>query len=483
MLGEPASASATGSVTAVREREQFDAVMRAAPANSVIRIGPGVFESKGFAAEIANYQLKNGQRILGAGRAVTTLKLVGASWPELAYLPLALHVYYGFLEDFEVSDLTFDCNIAGQPESRVSCAAVAIAGRNVRLRRLRAINFSSQTDSYVENFVFGVGAPHPDGGTEGVNNLIEDCIAEAPGLNSAVNSSVFILNSGERPNDGIMAWHRASAIRHCWYDGTFVDRPVSISGITISAGVATVTTRTPHGRSNNSWVVISGAEENGSTQSAYNGTYQISYVSSNQFTYTPVAYLGRDGALSVPTTNPTGDMWVDRFSSHRIPVQKLQRDTTDSTVAILTAHGPHFRKPGQRVRVYGVAGPIPPGTEAYYGWFPIIEGGITSPGVLKYQMNSAPTKLIVQDTACPGGSTTCQQDAVFLGVGTKDQTDRNNYYSDVLTGPYQFMGGSSALKLGSLSVAGNTATFTTTAPHGLVVGLAVEISPSLGIPP
>lgn len=519
MLGEPTSSQAPGTITCFREREQFDTVMRAMPANCAIHLGPGVFESKGIAPEIANYELKNGQRILGSGRAVTTLKLVGAGWPELTYLLIAPHVYYAYLEDIEVSDLTFDCNIAGQPEPLVSCAAVAIAGRHVRLRRLRAVNFASQTTGYVENFVFAVGAPHPDAGQEGVNCVIDDCTAEIPGLNAANNSSVFILSSGERPTDGIMFYHRAFAIRNCWYDGTLADRPVPISGITISAGVATVTTRVPHLRNdndNNDWVVIAGAVENGSAQSAYNGTYQIFNVSTYQFSYTPVAYLGRDGALSVPTSNPTGDMWVDRFSSHRIPVQKLERDASDSTVAILTSHGPHFRKPGQWVRVYSVSSPTPAGTEAYYGRFPIIDDGITSPGVLKYRMNSAPTKLIVQDTACPGGSTTCQQDTVFLGVGnvgfssdggseavaegnrvfntayggsyhdtwgTKDQTDRNNYYSDVLSGPYQNMGQSSALKLGSLSVAGTTATFTTVQPHGLVVGQAVRINPLLGTPP
>ena len=193
---------------------------------------------------------------MGSGLGITTLKLVGASWPDLQYTLIAPNNYAAALEDSEISDLTFDCNIAGQPNQLVSCAAIAIKGKHVRLRRLRAINFSSQTTSYVENFVFSLEATHPDAaGKEGVNCVMEDCIAESPGLNAANNSTVFMLSSGERPSDGIMGYHRACAIRHTWYDGTFTDRPVAIAGITISAGVATVTTRIPHNRNNGNSVV------------------------------------------------------------------------------------------------------------------------------------------------------------------------------------------------------------------------------------
>jgi hypothetical protein len=522
MLAEPSSPQAPGTITCVRERELFDTVMRGMPANSLIHIGPGVFESKGTAIRgVLGWAPKSGQRVLGSGWGITTLKLVNASWRELEYTLIGHSKYYDFIEDFEASDLTFDCNIAGQPNQLVDCRAISINGKHVRLRRLRAINFSSQTIGYSENFVFAVGAPHPDAvGKEGVDCVIEGCIAEWPGLNPANNSSVFILTTGERETDGIMPWHRAFAIRQIWYDGTVTDRPVSIASITISGGVATVTTRGPHNRNDDDWVVIAGAVENGSAESAYNGTYKISNASEYQFTYMPLTYLGRGNAmLPVPTTNPTGDMWVDRFSSHPISVQKLERDPNDSTRAILTSYGPHNRKPGQWVRLTSVTAPLPAGTEPYYGRFPIIDNSITSPGVLTYQMNSAPSKLIVQDTDCQGAPT-CQQDTIFLGVrnvgfstdggseavaegnrvfnagfggsyhdtwGTKDQTDRNNYYSDVLTGPYQNMGCYSPgcnlpLKQGSLSVAGTTATFDTTNPHGLVVGQAVRIEPPLGTP-
>jgi hypothetical protein len=518
MLWEPTSTSAPGtSISCFREREQFDAVLRALPANSVIHVGPGVFESKGTASGIQSWAPKSGQRILGSGRGVTILKLVNASWPELHYVLIGDVDYASFIEDFELSDLTFDCNIAGQPEHLVSCAAISVVGRHLRLHRLHAINFSSQTTDYIENFVFAVAAPHPDAGAgkEGVNNVIEDCIAEQPGLNRANNSSAFILATGENPTNGIMVWHRACAIRQCWYDGRYADRPVSIASIAIAAGVATVTTRAPHNRSNGEWVVIAGAVENGSEKSAYNGSYPISNVSTCQFSYSPVAYDG----LSIPTSAPTGDMWVDRFSSHRVSVKQIEKDPgdPDGKTAILTCHGPHYRKPGQWVRVVTASYPPKEGTAVYFGCFAIMAGSITAPNVLKYRMASAPgVALVLCLSLTPDNPPAYVYDTVFVGVGdigfstdggseavaegncvfgigaggsyhdtwgTKDQTDRDNYYSDVLSGPYQNMGGWSPPKLGSLSVIGTTATFTTTQPHGLVVGQAVRIASNIPPPP
>lgn len=350
----------------------------------------------------------------------------------------------------------------------------------------------------MENFVISIGAAHPESGKEGVNCVIEDCIAEAPGLNAAHNSSVFTTLTGETPKDGLMGWHRAYSIRHCWYDGTLVDRPVPIGSITISGGVATVTTRVPHHRSNGDQVVIAGAVENGSTRSAYNGTYPISGVSPSQplqFTYNPVGYDG----LSVPTTNPTGEMWVDRSSSHPIPIQSLIKDpdpnNSTGTTAILTTHGPHNRKLGQHVRVIARISPLA-GGGAFYGWFPIIE--ISSPQVLKYRMAAAPTALSVQAVlgvlnlgfaVDSGSEAVAEGNRTFnSGVagpyhdtwGTKDFVARNNYFSDCFRGPYQNLSLTSELKVGSSityqNISGQwVATFTTHLPHGLQINDTVKI--------
>lgn len=143
MLAEPKSGSAPGTVTCVRECELFDTVMRDVSANSIIHIGAGVFETKGMTASIPSWEPKSGQKIIGAGRANTFLKLVNAAWPELDYMVIAPRFYAAFLEDVEVSDMTLDCNIAGQPGQLVCCGAILIKGRHLRFRRLRAINFST----------------------------------------------------------------------------------------------------------------------------------------------------------------------------------------------------------------------------------------------------------------------------------------------------------------------------------------------------
>jgi len=97
MLGVPSSSPATGSVVCNRERELFDTVMRALPANCLIHIGPGVFESKGRASGIDGWGAKTGQHIVGSGMAITTLKLVGSSWPELQYVLISPNRYDAFL--------------------------------------------------------------------------------------------------------------------------------------------------------------------------------------------------------------------------------------------------------------------------------------------------------------------------------------------------------------------------------------------------
>ena len=57
----------------------FDKVMRQVPERIKICLGPGVFQTRGYAPNDARgWQPKTGQRIVGAGTDVTTLQLVGA---------------------------------------------------------------------------------------------------------------------------------------------------------------------------------------------------------------------------------------------------------------------------------------------------------------------------------------------------------------------------------------------------------------------
>lgn len=54
-----------------------------------------------------------------------------------------------FLNDFEVSDLTFDCNQQNPPytwkQTMIAACAIDLCGDNIAARRVRIINFGSRS--------------------------------------------------------------------------------------------------------------------------------------------------------------------------------------------------------------------------------------------------------------------------------------------------------------------------------------------------
>src|SRR5205807_4235689 len=130
-------------------------------------------------------------------------------------------------------------------------------------------------------------------------------------------------------------------------DCEYRDNPVPISQITVSGGVATVTTSLPHGRANGAWVRIGGATVGGSTDNSFNGSYTISNVTTYGFQYTP---------SPTQTSNPTGDMWVGKFSSHIVAITNIGKTdpvppATGPYVITVTTNTAHFRVPGNNVSV------------------------------------------------------------------------------------------------------------------------------------
>ena len=154
MNGTP-GASATGSPTCTLDPHEFDALMRSLSTNTTIHLGPGTFLTKGFClsapAIFASWQPKSGWRMLGSGIDVTVLKLVEASLEGAFYSAIGT-IYYNpayRLSGFEVSDLTVDSNLSGQPIpsgkdfAPVTCGAILAGGTQIRIRRVRAINFGA----------------------------------------------------------------------------------------------------------------------------------------------------------------------------------------------------------------------------------------------------------------------------------------------------------------------------------------------------
>jgi hypothetical protein len=341
----PASDASYTGVSCARIIYRFDEVMRLLGENTAIHIGPGVFETRGFdpgRSEQINWTIRAGQKIVGSGMGVTTLKLMFAIpyVPSVTSQQLTVAIghgpftppYVSHVDDFEISDLTVDCNMRSQVAVRVAKAAIAAYGKHVRIRRVRAVDYSTQSFP-VECFVITTAGAHPGLG-ERVDCRIEDCILEQPNPNGLYTITGLLLAAGERPDTGETGWHRACALRNNYANFEYVDNPVSIASITIASGIATVTTRTKHGREVdvNDWVVISGALVNGSEVNTCNGSYKITPVDDYSFTYQP--------GWPAPVTNPAGEMWVGRYSSRFLAIAELKMASIPSRIVTIVHRPP-----------------------------------------------------------------------------------------------------------------------------------------------
>lgn len=377
---------------------RFDALMQSIPANTTVHLGPGTFETKGSGP--GGWAPKSGQKLFGSGMEVTILRLVNATSGGYR----AIHSDYpNLFTSFEAADLTVDCNLGGQTVegydfAPVACGAISMAGRHIRLRRIRAINFGTQTAAH-ECFVFYLAVYTPSGSDDQYDYegpydcVVEDCILEQPALNNVRETTGIMLAAGEDPN-GVAAYHRGCVIRNCVVDCEYRDRPVAIESITIPDSDedyrSTVTTRTPHGRDTGDWVVISGTLENGSANTVYNGSYQIIKEDDVSFTYAPYDGPGH----SRPTVAPTGDIWLGKWSSHFVRIapsgiSKISGPGNRWTVRV-TTETPHLRvpphngTPGNNVYMHAGANPGP-----YGGPFTI--RNVLNPFQLEYTLDNEPS--------------------------------------------------------------------------------------------
>jgi hypothetical protein len=469
----------------------FDRLMESVvEANTLIHLGPGIFQTQGWVSGVGGgWKAKSGQKVRGAGIYATVLKLVNAT--TSTHLTSAISGD-NFLRSFEVSDLTIDCNLDGQPLSAdgfpsVCCSAIDVIGSKTLIRRVRAIHFGGQqkTATPVECFVFSPCIARPDY-PETVNCLIEDCIAEWPSINGYDQITCVLLGAAERETDGVMAYHRGCAIHNSYFNLEHVDNPVPIQGITISDTAVTVTTKSPHKRAVGSWVVVSGALLEGDRINNFNGSYQITeIISSTVFKYTIFVPSGG----TPPTSFPTGGMYIGKFSSAIVPLQALSvEDVGSEHIATLATEFAHNRIPGNSVALQGI---LP---TAYDGPFLITE--VISPFKLKYKMDTNPGEPELGGTF---NGITLQAISIDSGVGAiaesnrvlncgiggpyhdsysaVDHVARKNYFYNVAKGPFQNMVSTGLSRTGtSLTHVGAVAYFTASLPHGYITGQAVIIA-------
>jgi len=268
---------------------RFDEVMRATVPNSLIHMGPGTFETRGacplFFKETdhsfdVGFRAKSGQKLRGSGMGVTTLKLVYAIEPDDKTVVIANHLQLpapnNYLQHFEASDFTVDCNLAGQPVpagiglAPVVCGAVNLYGDFNRIRRVRAINWGDQSVS--ECFVLFISGAYQDPDKGPVNNIVEDCVVENPGLNLTKENTLIAV-----VGDAVSANGRSLIARNNFVNGELApgisSQPVGITGmmqVSSNPTYVKITTKQPHRRSVGQSVVIFGLKLVASPYTSYN---------------------------------------------------------------------------------------------------------------------------------------------------------------------------------------------------------------------
>lgn len=469
---------------------------------AAVHLGPGTLQTQGFApgstSSQTQWQPGAALKVFGSGMEVTVLQLVGASAPY-EYAAIGCN-YNDYLDSFEASDFTVDCNLAGQASSNVACGAIQVVGKHTRTRRIRVINFGTQTPGF-ECFPLTAGGAHPDN-PECFDDIIEDCILEQPSINNVRETTCINIGGGERPTDGLTAYHRACVIRRCFLNCEYRVNPVPVSSISIAGVAATLKTSLPHGHVAGDVVRISGALVNGTANNSFNGSYSIaSVIDGFTFTY--------NVATPAPTTNASGDMWVDRFSSQYLTIIGMtvaSAGGNNYTVTLTTAT-PHFRIPGNNVvvsNVYDANSSTSP-SPLYNGAFTVTS--VTTPTVLQFIITSSTTPPSVtsvssafvgvpfQTLSADAGAAAIVElnrvlNARFGGpyhdtYNSRDVTVRMNLYRAVVTGPYQNLGGlSSSRALVSLTYDLETGVYVATAStsyaHGFVAGDAVKVTNATG---
>ena len=188
----------------------FDALMLTIPTNSIIHLMAGTFRTDGSICSAGWPSLKSGQKLVGAGIDVTTIKLSdgvpGDSRSVISSCPGS---------DIEVADLTLDCNSPGTG----TYFGVSLNGTRCAVRRVKVIRASHQVGISSEAYgivILGTPTARSDG------NVIEDCEVSqfiGSGLISGISMSAYDDHyvSGVIRNNRVFLPPPANglAINHC----------------------------------------------------------------------------------------------------------------------------------------------------------------------------------------------------------------------------------------------------------------------------
>jgi hypothetical protein len=476
-----------------------------------IHIGPGIFQVPAHRPLAGSWRPHAGWRMVGAGKYATTLKVTNAlaDYHEMQ-VAVGNDVWQHTAEGFTIEDLTIDCNMRGHKDMLITLGAIYLGGSRTKVRRVRVFDFGTERDKecFPINMAQAVSAlPEPR------DCQINDCLIEHPSPNNVRETTVLGYGSGDGDDNGNpaqgqpsirgkMFFHRSCLMRKNRIDCDYSVDPRQIKEIRFTGTSATARTFQPHNRKVGDWVLVSGALVADSLENPYNGSFQLTAVpGAHEFSYT---------MQSNPGVEPTGTMWLNRFSSHLVDVENITPAGNGPWIITLTTRTPHFRVPGDNVVVQNVRkedGQFSPISivDNHVAWHKIID--VLSPTTFRFAMLIDPQAPLNWSVAMIGVSFQAwgvnggvaalgERNRVFGAwaggpytdtFSTKDMTVQKNYYYNVIGAVNQNMGGVSEVPFDDPNkryadtltrgdADGKTATLTAPFVHGLVAGQLVRVT-------
>ncbi len=199
---------------------KFDALMAGFGTYTTIHLEPGTFETNGWPA----FDVKTGWRILGAGRDLTTIKLVHATDTYNKVIGVTDLGTQG--DDIEYADFTVDCNfdaLHAATNTHSNFEIAAVEGRSGQIRNVHAIHFGGVNETFV--IILAAYGPVDEQATAPNSSQIINCKASLPttiaGFASATAISIQsgYFTSASIPNQDTVPFGGSAEIIDCVVDG------------------------------------------------------------------------------------------------------------------------------------------------------------------------------------------------------------------------------------------------------------------------
>lgn len=224
-------------------QDLFDTVMDSLPDSTPLRVhlGPGEYLTKGYCDGVAGgWQPKPGMKLVGSGVDVTGLRLIGAQNPVSGtrHYFLVGHVLSTgnpLMDYFEISDLTLDCDAAGQSGSSFACGGLRVMGEQARVRRVKVVHWGTKTNLQPCYAMALITADPGETSEQPAHTGFEECLAIEPydSIPSGVPVHVFYVGPKAPPGTALEGEGAFPYIRNCYVDGSGLSLALDIRALSM----------------------------------------------------------------------------------------------------------------------------------------------------------------------------------------------------------------------------------------------------------